>query len=256
MSRKTVSESTFNKPVSMADSLNVTGSVAANSLDITAGINVGGSIGQENNTSNSLGKTLEIGSLGVDQSAIIDLHASSDVSQNNYSTRIIRDSGVDGALSITNLGGGNVVIGSTGTGALNLIGGSINANNLRIVNVADPASLLDSANKQYVDDTVNGQGWVAYCRYNGETGAILSESGINTWSRTAEGRYTMTFDSGIMSTPAYGAFTMQSQTSSSISYCGMEFGKTTSGGTVYNVASGGSYDDGSDNQITFFFGGQ
>ncbi len=223
---------------------------------LTGTLTLNGAIVQLNAFTNQLGKNLELGSIGIDQNALIDFHCSSDVSQDDYSSRIIRNSGLDGSFTIDHRGTGAINILGGGSIGLNPASGLIFCNSARLLNVVTPIGSTDGANKQYVDDTVNGQGWVAYCRYNGDTGAIISESGINTWSRTAEGRYAMTFDSGIMSTTAYGAFTMQTQTSSSISYCSMNDGKTTSGGTVNNTGSGGDYVDGSGDQITFFFGGQ
>ena len=173
---------------------------ADNFLPLTGGIMTGG-IGQANATSNQLGKTLEIGSLGYDQTAIIDLHSSSDSSQNNYSSRIIRDSGVDGALNISNLGGGNVNIGSLGTGALNLIGSSINANNLRIVNVGSPVSLLDSANKNYVDNASGNKFWARFTTSGGVATIQESSSAVSNITRTSNGEYTLVLSSGFVNSP-------------------------------------------------------
>ena len=197
MSRKTVSESTFNKPVSMADSLNVTGSVDANSIELTAGINVGGTIVQENSNTSQLGKNLELGWEGFDQSSLIDFHSSSDGSQSDYSARLIRGSGVNGVLNIDNLGTGAINILGGGSIGLNPASGLIFCNSSRLLNVANPIDSTDAANKDYVDEATGRSSWARATNATASIPTISAGNGVSSIAKTATGRYTINLASAV-----------------------------------------------------------
>lgn len=89
-----------------------------------------------------------------DLSNFIDFRSSSDPSQSDYSARIIRNSGVNGDLVITNKGSGKIDLRSDGDVKLGAGSGIINCDNNYIKNVLNPVTNADAANKQYVDSLV------------------------------------------------------------------------------------------------------
>jgi hypothetical protein len=102
-------------------------------------------------------RVIEMGLPNLDQTAFIDFHSSSDPSQSDYSTKIVRNSGVAGDFDIIQKGTGTIRLSTDGGNIFLNTTGSIDHNNARCTRVGNPVSSTDGANKAYVD-SIGGYG--------------------------------------------------------------------------------------------------
>ena len=96
-------------------------------------------------------KGVKLGQNTSNQSNYVDFLSSTDPSQLDHSARLVRNSGVNGALIVTNLGGGNISIASGADIFLTANGGRVGINTSRLVNMGDPLDDTDGVNLQTLE---------------------------------------------------------------------------------------------------------
>ena len=152
-----------------------------------------GNLSMDNKEINGV-RIIEMGN-DTNQTTFIDFHSSSDPSQSDYSARILRNSGVNGDLQLTNLGTGAISLVSGANINLDPAGGFIACNNAIFAQVGTPVSPLDGVNKQYVDARVASGRWAKVQNGTGVP-TIQRGNGITGITRVSN-TYTMTLSSAI-----------------------------------------------------------
>jgi hypothetical protein len=141
-------------------------------------------------------KDIDLGDPTVNQPTFIDFVSSTDPSQSDYSSRIIRNSGVNSEFRITNRGSGNIIFDAVGGGIVGIStsSDSFTFNGNKGTLLGDPTNPQDAVNLQTLESRTGG-GAVRWAKVTNGTVSPVIERGKGIVSITkVSNTYTATLE--------------------------------------------------------------